>query len=301
VLLGKFVSHSARMKFCVDEVPLQCATVPSRQATVQRVETGVTLGTSRKLRARVCGVLLAGAGLLLPTEAKAQVAGMYCDNACLTLALLAIAGTGVSVSADVYYTVRAYAGDMTPQSGRNSIYWTSWQAGILDTIAVWFMDGHISRNDEVMGLLALGTWPLSLTANGMWRGFPESPSARGWAVGMVTFSDAALLGYDALLLGEGRRPKAGLALAEALVGTLQLGFGVITASRADARDRALAWSMTAIPIAMATHGFLALTLPKANANEQARHAQPASTFAALPQFGFAPVHGGMMLQAFGVF
>jgi len=118
---------------------------------------------------------------------------------------------------------------------------------------------------------------------------------------MVAFSDVALLSYDALLLGEGRRPGAGLAFAEAFIGTLQLEFGLVTASRADPEDRALVWSMTAIPAAMATHGILSLALPERKDSPRSSHVPQRNIFAALPRLGFTQVCGGMMMQAFGTF
>ena len=121
------------------------------------------------------------------------------------------------------------------------------------------------------------------------------------AVGMVAFSDVALLSYDALLIGKGRRAGGGLAFAEAFIGTLQTGFGLVTASRADPQDRALVLSMTAIPAALTTYGILALALPKAKEQPSGGRAQTPGAFASLPHLGFAPLRGGMMMHAFGDF
>ena len=251
----------------------------------------------------VCGSFLMAAVLIKPTEAKA--AGMYwsCDGTCATLVVLALTVPVVLVSADTYYTVRAYEHPVSPQLGRNAIYWTSWQAGILEAAAVGSLasGGSPSDSDLSVGMLALGAWPLSLTANGMWHAFPDSPTARSWAVGMVTLSDVALLSYDALLIGKGRRAGGGLAFAEAFIGTLQTGFGLVTASRADPQDRALVLSMTAIPAALTTYGILALALPKAKEQPSGGRAQTPGAFASLPHLGFAPLRGGMMMHAFGDF
>jgi hypothetical protein len=250
----------------------------------------------------MCGLVLMAAVLLKPADARAAGMNWHCDDACAALVMAAIAVPAVLVVVDGYYTVRAYESHSSPQVGRNAIYWTSWQAGLLDAIAVGnFTSRRLSENDLSMAMLALGTWPLSLTANGMWHAFPDSRSARGWAVGMVAFSDAALLSYDALLLGNGRRAGGGLALAEAFIGTLQLGFGLVTAARADPEDRALVWSMSAVPAAMVTHGILSLALPEAKDKPSAGRAQPATALASLPRLGFAPVNGGIMMQAFGTF
>jgi hypothetical protein len=257
----------------------------------------------RSLRPCVCGLLLMVAVLFKPTEAKAGDMYWSCDGTCATLVILALTVPVVLVSADAYYTVRAYERPISPQLGRNAIYWTSWQAGILEAAAIGSLcsGGSPSDRDLSVGMLALGAWPLSLTANGMWHAFPDSPATRGWAVGMVTFSDVALLSYDALLLGKGRRAGGGLAFAEAFIGTLQLGFGLVTVARADREDRAPVLSMTAIPAALTTYGILALALPKAKDPPSGGRAQAASTWAALPRLGFAPASGGIMMHAFGTF
>jgi len=284
--LGKVMPHSCPMK------------MPGANAPRPSDPTRPKIG--RRWCAYAAGLLLSAAGLQWPAEAKAAGMAPLCDNSCAAIILLAMGGTAFIASVDVYYTVKAY-GEVTPQSGRNAIYWTSWQAGLLDTIAFGGLtSGRLNESDGSMGVLALGTWPLSLTANGMWHAFPDNRSARGFAVGMVTFSDAVLLSYDALLLGYRRRPGSGLAAAEMLIGTLQLGFGLMTASQADTQDQALAWSMTAIPAAMATHGFLALALPEGKGSEQSR-VQPPGAFAALPRLGMSPVKGGLMMQATGTF
>jgi hypothetical protein len=160
--------------------------------------------------------------------------------------------------------------------------------------------GDEDHSDVGIGLLALGTWPLSLTANGMWHAFPDSSLARGWALGMVTASDVALLSYDALLLSRARRAGAGLAAAESFIGALQLGFGVVTAFRSDPSDRVWVWSMTAIPAALCTHGVLSLALPRAEDSQSSRSPVP-SQLARLPRFGLAPLPGGLMMQAVGRF
>jgi hypothetical protein len=224
-----------------------------------------------------------------------------CDGSCAALILGTMAATGVVAVADVYYTVRAYESPISPQLGRNAIYWTSWQAGLLDAFALGGLThGRLDESDVSMGVLALGTWPLSLTANGMWHAFPESQATRNWAVGMVAFSDLALLSYDALLMAKGRRAAGGLAFAEAFIGTLQLGFGLATASRADPSDRPLVLSMTAIPAALVTYGVLALALPE-KGSSRGRRAGATGLFASLPQLGVAPLRSGMMLQALGTF
>jgi hypothetical protein len=248
-----------------------------------------------------CGLLVMLAFLLEPREARAQYS---CDEACAAVLLLAASGMVVVASADTYYTVRAYESHTSPQVGRNAIYWTSWQAGLLDAFATGILTtGRIGKGDSDlgMGLLAFGTWPLSLTANGMWHAFPDSPASRGWAVGMVTVSDVVLLSYDALLLGKGQRPYDGLAFAEAFLGTLQLSFGLVTAFRADPEDQAAVWSMTAVPATMATYGILNLALPEAKSKPYGRRAQPLGAFASLPHLGFAQVRGGLMMQAVGAF
>jgi len=257
----------------------------------------------RGLRAFACGLLVIGSISLWPSELRASGGyGWTCEGPCVAILLLGVAGTAVVSTADVYYTVRAYETPISPQLGRNAIYWTSWQAGLIDAIALGGLtSGRISESDGSMGMLALGAWPLSLTANGMWHAFPDSPRTRGWAVGMVTFSDVALLSYDALLLGNGRRAKGGLAFAEAFIGTLQLGFGLVTAARADREDRALVLSMTAIPAALTTYGVLALALPETMNKSSDRRVPTPNAFASLPHLGFAPLRGGMMMQAFGAF
>jgi hypothetical protein len=225
---------------------------------------------------------------------------VYCTDECAAAVVLALAGVTVIAAADVYYTVRAYESPRSPQVGRNAIYWTSWQAGLLDTIALGGLTQGVDRSDASMGFLAFGTWPLSLTANGMWHAFPESQATHNWAVGMVAFSDVALLSYDALLMAERRRAAGGLALGEVFIGTLQLGFGLVTAARAEPRDRPLVLSMTAIPAALATYGVLALSLPE-KGYSRAKRAGASSFFASLPQLGVAPLRSGMMLQALGAF
>jgi hypothetical protein len=172
---------------------------------------------------------------------------------------------------------------------------------LSDTIAFGGLAHGLSDSDVSMGFLAFGTWPLSLTANGMWHAFPESQATRGWAVGMVAFSDVALLSYDAALLGTRRRAAPGLALAEAFIGTLQVGFGLATAARAEPGDRPLVLSMTAMPAAIATYGVLALALPEKNGSRQGTRTDAHGPFASLPQLGVAPLRSGMMLQAMGAF
>jgi hypothetical protein len=74
----------------------------------------------------------------------------------------------------------------------------------------------------------------------MWHAYPASAKTRGWAVGIVAASDIALLGYDALLLSQGRCSGFFLAVAESFVGVLQLSYGIVTSLRAARSGRALA-------------------------------------------------------------
>ena len=70
--------------------------------------------------------------------------------------------------------------------------------------------------------------------------------------------------------------------------------GVLTALRAEGSDRTLAWSFSALPVALTLHGALSLALP-----EESGELERESAGAAMPQFSLAPMPSGFFLQASG--
>jgi hypothetical protein len=255
-----------------------------------------------------CFPILALAWLLSATTTRAAGMNLYLppgkaqsEETHLRLTLIA---AGALAVVDGYYTARAFrmAGGVTPQSARNSFYWTSWQAALLDLVAYGPLI-HDDYEKESMGVavLALSSWPTSLTALGLWHGYPDSPRLRWFGIGTLVATDLAILGFDLHLAARGEGIHTYHSLAEILFGGLQLAYGVATALRTDPSDRALVWSMTSLPALITTHGILSLLWPgraprSPDPKRASRAANPAPTF----NLGLAPVPGGTLIQAFGV-
>ena len=213
-------------------------------------------------------------------------------------AVLLLVPPTLLVGVNGYYTTKAYLGptENTQQSGKNAIYWTSWQAAIIQPLAGLGFVGNSpgTHRDTAMAFWAIGTWPLSLSAHGLWFAQPDRPGLRAVGVGTVTAADLAMLVYDASQLAEGRRVDTFYAVTETGIGALQSGFGVLTALRAEGSDRTLAWSFSALPVALTLHGALSLALP-----EESGELERESAGAAMPQFSLAPMPSGFFLQASG--
>jgi hypothetical protein len=235
--------------------------------------------------------------LALPRPAEASRDSLNCGDGCTWLVL----GAAFVLGVDVYYTVQAYRGpsQVTEKSGRHELAWTSWQAGLGLYGTFWALSTDTNSLNSATGLLTLDTWPLSLSAHGIWYGFPNNRAAGWTALSTVAAADTTILAFDAYGMATSTPTSTASSVLETLVGGMQTGFGIVTSLRAAKKDRALSWSLTALPLLITAHGITTWIDPTAFAGHTPRTGSHTVAFPKLPHLTVVPTADGALLQMHG--
>ncbi len=222
---------------------------------------------------RFFAAALPAVGLITLTCTRAAASGGCVDVGCIVqpfvymIALPVAAGATVLVGADAYWTSRDLSASFSGQrpekdAGAKQTGWTVGSAAIGTTLgAVLVTSGDKADRETGLGVLAFSTWPVALTAHGM---YTSSDNHNAWpaAVAPVLAMDLAVAGTATLRLARSEPIARWRAVLTAAAMTPQIAFGAGVALHAQGSDRSKALALTAVPSAVLLQSAAVALIPR---------------------------------------